>query len=187
MKRINLLKVLIITIITIMIIVLIINIRKTYSKYESKADTKKEMDVAFFITDTSYREQNIVLEDIKPSDNAYQFTFTVSNHDNNKRVETSMEYELVLLATTNLPLTYKVEKDGNECYVEESLIQDEDKTYYKKIIIPSGKNQMQFGFTADETHTFKLYVTFPMTYKKNYQLADIVENVRLQLNATQTI
>ena len=56
---------------------------------------------------------NIKLGMLEPRAEEYSYTFSVSNNDNAKRTETSLEYDLKIITTTNLPLTYEVGTGGH--------------------------------------------------------------------------
>ena len=86
----------------------ILIIPASYSKYESKGGSEAEIQYAFYLLKADYFTKNIKLMDIVPRNDSYEYVFTVSNFDGDKRLETDLEYDLWISATTNLPLDYKL-------------------------------------------------------------------------------
>ena len=104
-------KSLIIISLLIVIIFAFIQIRNTLARYETTASTERDVDVAFWMIDTSFASERILISEIYPSDTPYEYTFTVSNFKDTKRAETDLEYEVILTTTTNLPFQYVIEKE----------------------------------------------------------------------------
>lgn len=180
-------KILIIILLLIIIITAILLISKTISKYESESQAQRDVDVAFWVIDNSYQTQRIIAEDLYPSDTPFEYTFSVSNNNGEKRVETEMEYEISIITTTNLPLNYAIEKNGESCSLTEEIFQDEYGTFYKKITIDSKNNNLKFGFKEDITEEFTLYVNFLKKYENETKYADLIEDIKLELTANQII
>ena len=76
------------------------------SKYESTAKSKAKASVAFFLIEEGTYEKTLALGKINPSNEKYTYTFNVSNHNDERTTDVSMDYTVTLIATTNLPLTY---------------------------------------------------------------------------------
>ena len=67
-------------ILLIAIIIFAINqIRKTLAKYQTEGDAQRDVDVAFWIVDNSFQTERILVEDIYPRQDPFEYTFTVSN------------------------------------------------------------------------------------------------------------
>ena len=171
------------------IIIAIILIRRTLAKYETTATSDKDLDVAFWIVNDDFKTGKIVIKDVYPSDNSFDYTFSVSNfkkeEDGNisKRAETDLEYGITLTMTTNLPLEYQIVKNGQILSAQQEIVTDNDGTYYKKISLD--KAQMTQG--VDTTDNFVIKVKFP---KENYlyeEYADIMEYIKLDINAKQIV
>ena len=94
-----------------------------------------------------------------------------------------MNYELVLTATTNLPLEYSIQKNGSTCSKNENVYSDEDGTYYKEIKLP--ESRMNQG--TDITDTYVIKVTFPKSNYINVDYADLIEYIKINLSAKQII
>ena len=84
----------------VIIIIAIIFIRNTLSRYETVATSEKDVDVAFWMLHDDFQSANMIIEDIYPSNNSFDYSFSVSNFEAeqdgtiNKRAETDLEYQL---------------------------------------------------------------------------------------------
>ena len=183
-------KSLIILVLIAIIIAAIILIRNTLARYETTATSEKDVDVAFWTVDNSFKSDRMLIKDIYPSDTSFDYKFTVSNFEVaedgttiTKRAETDLNYELVLTATTNLPLEYSIQKNGSACSKTENVYTDEDGTYYKEIKLP--ESRMNQG--TDITDTYVIKVTFPKSNYINVDYADLIEYIKINLSAKQII
>ena len=113
----------------VIIIFAFILIRNTLARYETTTTTEREVDVAFWMVDTSFASERLLIDEIYPSNTPYEYTFTVSNYEGTKRAETDLEYDIVLTTTTNLPFEYEIQKGGITCTKTEQLITDDDGTF----------------------------------------------------------
>ena len=171
------------------IIIAIIFIRNTLSRYESNATSSKDVDVAFWMFEDDFQSASILIKDIYPSNNSFDYTFSVSNFEANedgtinKRAETDLEYNLTLTTTTNLPLEYVIEKNGEILSTQQEIITDEDGTYYREILIDP--SQMVQG--EDLTDNYVIKVTFPKENDTNAEYSDLIEYIKLDINAEQII
>ncbi len=171
------------------IIIAIIFIRNTLSRYETVATSEKDVDVAFWMLHDDFQSANIIIEDIYPSNNSFDYSFSVSNFEAeedgtiNRRAETDLEYELTVTTTTNLPLEYVIEKNGEILSTEQNITTDEDGTYYREILIEP--SQMVQG--EDLTDNYVIKVTFPKENDTNAEYSDLIEYIKLDINARQII
>lgn len=181
-------KLLIILLLIVGIVVALVKIKDTVARYTSKANVEKKVDVAFYIMDNSFKDgEKLILKDIIPSDTAYEYTFTVSNNDGVKTSETTMEYDITITTTTNLPLTYTIEKDGELCITQETIIKDDFGTYYKQINILSNDNNLVLEHSTESTDEFIIKVLFPKSYSTTSEYADLIENIKLEVSGRQVI
>lgn len=172
----------------IIIIFAFIQIRDTLARYETITTTERDVDVAFWMLDTSFASERLLIDEIFPANTSYDYEFTVSNFEAIKRAETDLEYDITLTATTNLPFEYQIEKGGRLCTKTEQLITDSDGTYYKKIIIdPPTEDDFILETGEDQTDTFIIKVTFPKSNSVNENYADLMEDIILDISATQII
>ena len=85
--------------------------------------------------------------------------------------------------STNLPLEYQIEKNGEICNTTEEIITDNDGTYYKKISV--GTSQMTQG--VDTTDEYVIKVTFNKENDTNAEYSDLIEYIKVNLDAKQII
>lgn len=190
-------KSLIVITLLIIIIVAVIQIRNTLARYETSATTERDVDVAFWIMDNSFQEDRLLIEDIYPSTNPFEYTFTVSNFKDDKIAETDMEYEIVLTMTTNLPLSYEIQRNGTTySNKQEKLYTDTDGTVYREIRFGTAENPypLIMDTISNTTHTktkvtdtYKIKVTFPQENSANLEYADLMEYIKIGLTARQVI
>ncbi len=160
-----------------------------FSKYETEVANVAQTDIAFYILNENYYQQTMQLSDMIPRATPYVYSFTVSNFRGNNRLETSLEYEMSIVATTNLPLNFELYENENyndigatNIIANNNSVQDEDGTYFKTLTSISET----FGFTENQTNTYQLVVYFPSIYI-SYQYQDILELVTININSHQII
>lgn len=182
-------KSLIVLLLIAIIIIVIILLRKTLAKYETTTSSDKDVDVAFWIVNDDFKTGKILIKDIYPSDKSFDYTFSVSNfkqEDNGsitKRAETDLQYELTFTMTTNLPLEYQIMKNGSIINTKQDIITDTDGTYYKTFSL--GASEMRQG--EDSTDNYTIRVTFPKENDTNAEYSDLIEYIKLDLNAKQIV
>ncbi len=182
-------KSIIILLLIAIIIIAIIFITNTLSRYETVATSDKDLDVAFWMLHDDFQSANMIIKDIYPSNNSFDYSFSVSNFEAdedgtiNKRAETDLEYDLKITTTTNLPLEYVIEKNGEILTTQQNITTDEDGTYYREIIIEP--SQMVQGEDLTDEYTIK--VTFPKENDTNAEYSDLIEYIKLDINAEQII
>ena len=170
------------------IIIALVQVTRTAARYASKVSAEKEVDVAFYIMDNDFKDDSrLILEDLLPSDTPYTYTFSISNNNGAKRTEVDMEYDIIVTATTNLPLTYSIEKKGEVCNQTETIIKDTSGTYYKQITVTSADNNLKFSHTEDLTEEFVIKVMFPKEYSTQEAYTDLIENINLEVTGRQII
>ena len=88
------------------IVFLITFIRKTFSRYETVGTSQTDVPIAFFIVTDTNEESNVFIEDMVPGDTK-EYAFSVTNNKDGKRTEVTLDYEVSVKATTNMPLKYE--------------------------------------------------------------------------------
>lgn len=173
------------SLVILLLLILVIVIPFTFSKFSSTTSGNAKIETAFYILNASYFTEEINIDSLIPRDDPYIYSFTVSNNNGTDRLETKMNYNLEIITTTNLPLTYKLYLNDNHdtnIITEEEIVQDENDTYFKNLKTTS----KTFGFSRDETDKYELYVYFPSTYTDfNYQ--DIVELITIKIESKQVL
>ena len=169
-----------------LLVVFIINIMEiTYSKYSSSANGDAAAIIAFFIVDVGTYENTISLNNLEPSNNDYIYKFTVNNFKNNKRTNVKLDYNLEFVTTTNLPLTYKIYKEGtNNIITSNEIIQDGDMYFNKLNTNEAGS----FSYEENQTEEYTLVVNFPITYNdKPDEYQGLIDSFMIKINATQRV
>lgn len=184
----RLLKTLIILLLIAIIIFAINQIRKTLAKYQTEGDAQRDVDVAFWIVDNSFQTERILVEDIYPRQEPFEYTFTVSNfNQEGQKAETDLEYDITITVSTYLPLSYEISKDGVICTKDDQLYTDTDNTYYRKIQLLAKDNDFSMDSNINETDTLVMKITFPEEYSSNSEYADLIEDIKIELSARQII
>lgn len=171
----------------ILLIILAFLIPFTLSRFKSEARSVAKVDVAFYIVNDTYQYEDLKLDDIVPSNNPYVYNFTVSNNDGIRRTETKIKYDVEIVTTTNLPLTYDLYLNSNyndakavSFVSSDNVIQDEDGTYFRTI---KGATRY-FSFDSDQIDNYQLVVYFPEMYS-NYEYQNKVENIEIRIISSQ--
>ena len=200
-----------ILIIFLCLIITIIVFRMTYSSYETRATSKADLGVAFFVVKENFDSMTVNLNEmIEPGQDGtnpsqYTFTFKVLNYNDERRTEVTTYYDLTLKITTNLELTYDVLKDGSSCVESNVVSRDpepdpsatpgdgdstysvtgDDLAYFRRIKL----ERQEFGFTQNEEDDYTLVVTFPAEYKDltRYKSDDIIDGIEITCDAKQKI
>lgn len=178
------------TIAIIALAILLTLIPIAYSKLFSRNDSDFKIETAFYILNADYYNKEIYLDNLIPSDTPYVYDFKVSNNDGTNRLETKLEYNLKIITTTNLPLTYKLYM--NEDYTQNDSVNiitndtieksSEDGAYFR---IMETANQI-FDFTNDEENIYHLVVNFPKEYD-SFEYQDIIESITINIESKQII
>lgn len=177
-----------IILIVAIILLIIIGIAITMARYRSTGNTEVSAEVAFFVVEEGLQTGNIMLDNLYPREQAFEYDFTVSNTDGTKIAETSIEYEMELRITTNLPLEIDIYKDGSKLTnandIENNIVLDESgQCYIRKIKIKKG----EFTFNQEKTDTYKISVKFPTQYSTNEEYEGMIDHVSIVLDAKQKI
>ena len=165
-------------------------IPKVLSRYQSISTANPNIDVAFYIINTSYQSQSVVLSKIQPRNDPYFVNFTVANNDGTNRLGVDAVYDLKIITTTNLPLEYELYR--NQAYNDNgavnvissttSVATDSDGTYFKTMVAPSES----FTYTQDQQYTYQLVIYFPTAYM-SYSYQDIVESIEIVVDSRQVL
>lgn len=173
----------------LILLFLIIIIPFAYSKYETFANSNVKSKVAYYILETNYEQINIKIPNLIPREEPYIHTFTISNNDGINRLETQLQYDLLIKTTTNLPLRYELymnedytNPSANNIIELEQVVTDEYGTYVKEMKTSAS----YFTYLYDETNTYTLLVYFPKEYA-NYKYQDLIENIELIIDSKQII
>lgn len=199
----NLFKILIIIVLILVIVGIFIKINSTFAKYRTDVTAEKtDVDIALWVINENLLSspEKIMLADIYSRDNAFEYTFSISNYEGRLFAQTDLEYYIKCKASTYLPLEYKffIKNENNqwiECYKEEALKYKSQQynsntyeTYWKEITVMNKKANDKFLIKCNGTNTdyFKIQVKFPKQYSKE-EYADMVDSIEIELQAQQVI
>ena len=167
------------------IVIISFLIKGAFSKFESDASAVGSLSTAMYIVSEGYSSMSLNLDEIYPRTEPYTYNFTVSNFKNANRTEVNLEYDLKIVTTTNLPLSYELYLNGdnlNNIITSDMVSPDSYGTYFRTLTT----EKEYFGFTEDETNTYKLVVYFPESYT-DIKYQDVIEGIEIQVNSSQII
>ncbi|MBQ8043104.1 MAG: hypothetical protein IJ272_03010 [Clostridia bacterium] len=183
-----------IILIVAIILLIIIGISITMARYRSTGGTTAIAEIAFFVVEEGFQAGNIMLEDLYPREDPFEYEFTVANTDGTITAETSIDYTIEMIITTNLPLDisiYRKTSSGGSYSkltdvdtIENSIQLDATgQTYIRKIKIKDGS----FTFNQEQTDTYKLSAIFPTDYSDTEEFEGMIDNVAITVDAKQKI
>jgi len=212
---------LIILLIVISIGIGIYTIVSTLARYTSSLEKEDTLGIAFWFTGSEYKEDIMMVEDVYPREEVYEYPLSVTNSNGTRVAETDLEYTITIKATTNLPLNYNLYKkvnsidpeiDESSYYTDENenvyrklsttrvsssslssnyntLATDTNGTYYKEYVYFLGYDQNKFIMEHETatTDNFIILVDFPIQYKNVFNYQDLVEYVKVKVDAKQII
>lgn len=169
------------------IILIFILLNRTFAKYKTEATSQAEIQAAFYLLNDEYQTAEVKLDSLEPRDDEYVYSFSVSNNKSNKRTETSLEYELKIVTTTNLPLSYKLYKNedyktGTNIITSDTILPDEYGTFFRTICT----EKEIFTYSENKTNIYTLVVKFPKEYNKT-EYQDIIEAIAIEIESKQLI
>lgn len=176
----------------IIIVLVIIGTAITMARYRSSGTSEASAEVAIFVLKTGIEEENLLLSGLYPREEAFEYEFTIANIDGEKVAEVSIDYTVELQITTNLPLNIDVYKktSSDETYskltdendiTNEIVLDKSEQCYIRKINIKGGS----FTYNEEQTDTYKLSITFPITYSEVEEFEGMVDNVSIIVEAKQ--
>jgi len=156
----------------------------TSAKYANQLDSSAQGGIAFYVVEPGYQNTEIKLDKITPSDNLYEYNFTVSNFNETRRLETNATYNIIIRTTTNLGLEYYLYmNDGlSDILTDRNIVQDDDGTYF---YVMKTENE-NFGFVENQINSYKLHIKFPKEYM-SFEYQDILESIEIIINSSQVI
>ena len=150
------------------IITSIILVSVSISKYKNVMSVSDSVQVAVPIINL---EENVLDVRINPTDTEKDYVFKVSNKEEDKKSEVSMQYTLEIKNTNNLPLKFELYNYANGAIVGENLLSNN-----KTQIIPLKLN--------DEEQEYQLKIKWNQE-NKNYQYAKVIDYVQIVLDSSQ--
>ena len=169
--------------IIIMLVITLKIIRGTFARYTTTARSSANIELAYYLLEEQSISQNLQLESILPRPSAYVYEFSVANYRGNDRTQTALEYEIAIKTTTNLPLTFGVNKKNSatNLITSNQTATDSDGTIFRYITVAGD----EFGFTQNQQNIYELKIYF--TEEPNAEYEGIVEYIEITINSHQKI
>lgn len=166
-------------------------IRTTNASYKTSTNLAIKPDFAAFIFQEEMFEFNMETTGIKPRDESYVYSFTVANYNSTKECDIDLTYTINISTTTNLPLEYKLYKDedytlssSTNLLNSKKVVQDEDNSWYNEYTID---NIYEMYYSVNTKHVYYLVVNFDKDYGNNIEYANLIDNIRINIEAKQMI
>lgn len=159
----------------------------TISRYETLVTSTSGIDTAIYLVNDEYQTIQVKLPDIIPSNNQYQYTFSVSNYNDDEHCETNLLYKLHIRTTTNMPIQYELYKtldiQGAESYIlSNDVIADRNGTYFRHIYT----EENEFLFSEDEIDYYTILFTFPSQYN-DHEYNSNVDYIEINVESRQKL
>ena len=159
------------------------------ARYTSDAVSETLLDIALYAL-AEDNDLEITLDKMVPREDPYVYEFSVINSDGNNITDTRMYYDLKIIATTNIPLEYKLCMNVSLCQPDsaksiinvDSITKDADGTYFRTMTT----TRQFFGFQQKEENKYILLVYFPEKYNSS-EYQDLVESIQINIDSKQII
>ena len=164
-------------------------IRTSNARYASTATSATNLDVALYALSED-NDLTILLDTLVPRTEPYVYTFSVVNSDGTNITDTTLYYDLKIIATTNIPLEYKLCMNKSNCASSSvasdinvnMVAPDADGTFFRTMTT----TRQEFGYEHEERNNYTLLVYFPTTYKSS-QYQDLVESIQINVDSKQKL
>lgn len=176
---------------TILIFLFLLFFKRTFSSLVADADVKVNVVNAVYVLEEGMFDFYIDLDGIIPSDTPYIYSFTVANYNDKKRSDVDIDYQISILATTNLPLKYELYR--NELYNADGavdiidtneIISDLNGAWYRKLSVD---DMYRFTYNVDMIDTYYFVIYYPKSYSSILEYQGMTENIEVQLQSKQVI
>lgn len=165
------------------LLVAVVFFPSTLSKFQSNGSGDAKIDLAFSLLETDELVETISLTEILPDGKQYEYTFSVSNYNEEKRIDVNIQYDITIRTTTNLPIEYEIyDSEGNKINTDFEIIKDEDGTYFN--VLKTDKRIVTYEEDSIEMYTLK-YSLDSVYNDSSYQ--DIIELITVEINAEQVM
>lgn len=165
-------------------------IRTSNARFATTSTSATQLDVALYALSED-NDLNILLDTLVPRDEPYVYTFSVYNTDGTNVTDAAMVYDLKIIATTNIPLEYRLcmNKTESQCINGNTndinvnqVIRDDDGTFFRHMTT----TRQEFGFEQEERNDYVLLVYFPSRYDSS-QYQDLVESIQINVDSKQKL
>ena len=164
-------------------VVLVFGSGITYSAFYSSATaTTTDQHIASFVFNSTRQDHiDISLVDLKPGD-VEEYNFTVSNNASSSTSDITVSYQLIAKTLHLMPLTIELYKVTDT----DTLLMTCDETYSRndnnELVCNAPLQEM--SYSANNTDTYKLKVTFPSTYNTE-EYSNLTDYIDLEIKSWQ--
>ena len=156
-----------------------------YSRYSSTIISSAQIDVAIYVLEPGYQYVDLKLADVLPSSDSYEYSFTISNFNGSQTTDVNLEYDLSIVSTTNLPLTFELVDPTNSnanLITTNTVSADDDGTYFRTIKTA----KKTFSYTTNTTYSYKLILHYSNS-DLNYEYQSMIDSIRIEINSQQVV
>ena len=164
---------------------------RTFSSYQTIVTGDINSNIAFYLTKADYQVQQIFLSSLTPREAPYVYNFSVANRDGNKTSDVDIEYVLKVVATTNLPLRFKLYMNDN--YTDNNatdLVTNENTTIeydeYNTIFKTITLSKENLLYSTPKTNNYTLLIYYDSN-NNDAKYQDTIESIRIVTDSRQII
>lgn len=159
----------------------------TLSRYESTASSQNSIRTAIYLLDDTYQTITVKLPDIVPSNNQYEYTFSISNYNEDSHSDVNLKYRIHIRTTTNMEIEYELYdtldiEDAESVIQSNTIVQDINGTHFRHIY--TDYNTMLYS--DDETHNYTLLFTFPADFH-DARYSGLAEMIEINIESMQIL
>jgi hypothetical protein len=159
----------------------------TLSRYESTASSQNSIRTAIYLLDDTYQTITVKLPDIVPSNNQYEYTFSISNYNEDSHSDVNLKYRIHIRTTTNMEIEYELYdtldiEDAESVIQSNTIVQDINGTHFRHIY--TDYNTMLYS--DDETHNYTLLFTFPTDFH-DARYSGLAEMIEINIESMQIL
>ena len=179
------------SILVILLIVLFGTGGFTLSRYETHLTSQNSITTAVYLLSDEYETINVKLPDVIPGNNQYEYSFSVSNFNDDLHADTNLRYRIHIRTTTNADIEYELYNTLNiENAPTDIATSSQDQDIYGTYFNNFYTNYKTMLYSEDKTDYYTILFTFPNDFKdaKYSELAELIEiNIESnQILATDT-
>lgn len=190
MKAFNKKRLIISGIFVLLVIVLLIIVSLdifTYSRYETVVTSQNSITTAVYILDDKYQTINVKLPDVVPGNQQYEYSFSVSNFNEDLHADTNLKYHIHVRTTTNMAIEYQLYntldiENAPSAIVSNLISPDNDGTYFRNILT----SERTMLYSENKTDYYTILFTFPTDFIKA-KYSEVAELIEINVISSQML
>ena len=153
----------------------------TLAYYHASGESNLHLDLAYSLLNTTEDVIDIPLTNIIPDGNYHSYDFAVMNYDGDKLIDINMDYTITFMATTNLPIEYKLyDSEGVEIELTNQIEKDKYGTPFYVFKTPT----FHVGYKEKVMTKYTIKYKLDNIYSSDkYQ--NIIELLSIKIDALQ--